>query len=59
MHDNRHDHRELELKYYDTIDGWKFVLLLQWKNSVNATIGHVGILLSPYTLKSLHSTQRS
>ena len=59
MQDNRHDHSKLELKYYDTIDGLKFVLLLQWKNSVNATLGGVGILLSPHALKSLHSTKRS
>ena len=59
MQVHRYHYRELELKYYDTSNIWVFVLLSVWKNSVNATIGDVGMLLSPCVLKSLNSIERT
>ena len=43
--------KERKIKYvYDTV--W------EWKNSVNATVGGVGILIGPSALKSLKSIER-
>ena len=51
-----------EDRYYhsrhDTGSKWTFVSVSARKNSVNAIIGGVRILLSPHTLKSLNSIEK-
>ena len=47
------------MKYQDTGNEWTFVLRSARKNSVNADIGGIGILLSPCALKSLNSIKRT
>ena len=50
----RHYLSELEIKY-DTGKGWTFVCISAWKQTVNAIIGGVGMVLIPYALKLLNS----
>ena len=47
-----------DIKYHDTGNGWTLVTVSVWKNSVNATVGGVGILTGPRSLKSLNSIER-
>ena len=47
-----------DTKYYDTGNGWMLATVSAWKNSVNATVGGVGILIGPRALKSLNSIER-
>ena len=49
VQEHRYHHSEVEIKYHDTANGWMFVSASAWKNSVNAVIGDVGMLLSPHT----------
>ena len=45
--------------YNDNVgDGWLFVTASSWKNSVNASIGGIGILLSPRAQKSLNQVEK-
>ena len=46
------------MKYHDTGNGWKFVSVSAWKNSVNAAIGGVGKLIGPQALKSLNIIEK-
>ena len=39
-------------------NGWMLATVPAWKNSVNATVGGVGILIGPRALKSLNSIER-
>ena len=55
------EHRYLnneDIKYHDTGNGWTFVSAFAWKNSVNATIGGVGMLIEPQVPKSLNSIKK-
>ena len=55
------EHRYLhskDIKYHATYNGWTFVSISTWKNSVNAAIGGVGMLIGPQTLKSLNSIEK-
>ena len=58
----RQEHRfyycKLGMKYHDTSNGWRSVLVSALKNSVNAIIVGVGMLLSPHTLKSLNNVEK-
>ena len=47
-----------DIKYHDTCNGWVLATVSAWKNSVNATVGGVGILIGPIALKSLNSIER-
>ena len=47
-----------DIKNYDTVNGWTLATVSAWKISVNATVGSVGILTGPRTLKSLDSIER-
>ena len=49
---------EQEIQYYDTSNGWTFVSVSAWKNSVSAIIGEVGMLLRPHALKSLNCIEK-
>ena len=58
IQEHRYYHSELEIKYYDTGNGWMFVSVCAWRNSVNAIIGGVRMFLSPHTIKSLNNTEK-
>ena len=57
VQEHRYFRRE-DIKYHDTGNGWAFVLASAWKNSVNPTIGSVGMLIGPRALKSLNSIEK-
>ena len=50
IQEHRYTHRE-DIKYHDTGNGWMLATVSAWKNSVNATVGGVGILIGPRALK--------
>ena len=57
MQEHRYTHSE-DIKYHDTGNGWMPATASAWKNSVNATIGGVGMLIRSQVLKSLNSTKK-
>ena len=55
------EHRNLhseDIKYHNTGNGWTFLSASAWKNSVNATIGCVGMLIGPWALKLLNNIEK-
>ena len=50
--EHRYTHTE-DIKYHDTGNGWTLATVSAWKNSVNATVGGVGMLIGPRALKHL------
>ena len=52
--ENRYTYSD-DIKYPDTGNGWTVATAPGWKNSVNATIGGVGMLIGPRALNSLIS----
>ena len=57
IQEHRYTHNE-DIKYHDTGNGWTLATVSAWKNSVNATVGGVGILIGPGALKLLNSIER-
>ena len=57
LQEHRYIHSK-DIKYHDTGNGCTFVSVSAWKNSVNATIGGVGMLIGPRALKSLNSIEK-
>ena len=57
IQEHRYRHSE-DIKYHDTGNGWTSVSASAWKNSVNTTIGGVGMLIGPQALKSLNSVEK-
>ena len=57
IQEHRYTHNK-DIKYHDTGNGWTLATVSAWKNSVNATVGDVGILIGPSALKSLDSIER-
>ena len=57
IQEHRYRHSE-DIKYHDTGNGWMLATASAWKNSVNATIGRVGMLIGSRTLKSLNSIEK-
>ena len=49
---------QILLKYNDLSRGWTLIFASVWKNSINATIGGVGILLNPKAYKSLNNIEK-
>ena len=47
-----------DIKYRDRGNGWTLATAPAWKNSVNATIGGVGMLIGPRVLKSQNSIEK-
>ena len=47
-----------DIKYHETGNGWMLVTVSAWKNSVNASVGGVGMLIGPRALKTLNSIER-
>ena len=54
IQEHRYTHTE-DIKYHDTGNGWTLATVSAWKNSINATVGGVGILIGPRALKTLSS----
>ena len=57
IQEHRYTHTE-DIKYHDTGNGWTLATVSAWKNSVNATVGGVGMLIGPRALKTLNSIER-
>ena len=57
IQEHRYIHSE-DIKYHDTGNGWMLVSASTWKNSVDATIGGIGMLIGPWALKSLNSIEK-
>ena len=57
IHEHRYTHSE-DIKYHDTGNAWMLATASAWKNSVNATIVGVGMLIGPQALKSLNSIEK-
>ena len=51
------EHSE-DIRYHNTGNGCMLATASAWKNSVNATIGGVGMLIGPQALKSLNSIEK-
>ena len=47
-----------DIKYHETGNGWMLATVSAWKNSVNARVGGVGMLIGPRALKTLNSIER-
>ena len=56
MQKHRYIHSE-HVKYHDTGNKWTLATASAWKNSVNATVGGLGMFIGPRALKSLNSIQ--
>ena len=57
IQEHRYTHSE-DIKYHNTGNGWTLTTASAWKNSVNGTIGGVGILIGPRAQKSLNSIKK-
>lgn len=57
IQEHRLYHSDIDLKYEEVGKGWTFITSSAWKNTQNSTIGGIGILLSPYAMKSLNSIE--
>ena len=53
--EHRYTHTEY-IKYHETGNGWTLATVSAWKNSVNAAVGGVGMLIGPRALKTLNSS---
>ena len=57
IQEHRYTHTE-DIKYHDSGNGWMLATVSAWKNSVNAAVGGVGMLIGPRALKTLNSIER-
>ena len=57
IQEHRYIHSE-DIKYYDTGNWWTLVSAYARKNSVNAVMGGVGMLMGPRALQSLNSIEK-
>ena len=57
IQEHRYTHTE-DIKYHETGNGWALATVSAWKNSVNATLWEVGMLIGPRALKTLYSIER-
>ena len=57
IQEHRYTHTE-DTKYHETGNGWTLVTVSAWKNSVNASVGGLGMLIGPKALKTLNSIER-
>ena len=55
--EHRYTHTE-DIKYHETGNGWSLVTVSAWKNSINAGVGGVGLLIGPTALKTLNSIEK-
>ena len=54
IQEHRYTHSE-DIKYDDTANGWTLATVSAGKDSINARVAGVGILIGPRALKSLNS----
>ena len=54
---HRYTHTE-DIKYHETGNGWSLVTVSEWKNSVNAAVRGVRLLIGPRALKTLNSIEK-
>ena len=57
IQEHRYAHSE-DIKYHETDNGWTLAIVSEWKNSVNVSVGGVGMLIGPRALKTLYSIER-
>ena len=57
IQEHRYTHTE-DIKYHETGNGWSLVTVSAWKNSVNASVGGVGLLIGPRALKTLNIIEK-
>ena len=57
IQEHRYTHTK-DIKYHQTGNGWTLATVSAWKNSVNATVGGVGMLIGPKAIKTLNSIER-
>ena len=57
IQEHRYTHTE-DIEYHETGNGWTLATVSAWKNSVNATVGGVGIPIGPRALKTLNSIEK-
>ena len=57
IQEHRYTHTE-DIKYHETSNGRTRVTVSAWKNSVNASVGGVGMLIGSRALKTLNSIER-
>ena len=57
IQEHRYTHTEV-IKYHETGNGWSLATVSAWKNSVNAAVGGVGLLIGPRALKTLNSVEK-
>ncbi len=57
IQEHRYTHSE-DIKYHDSGNGWTLTTASAWKNSVNTTIGGVGMLIGLRALKILNSIEK-
>ena len=57
IQEHRYTHTE-DIKYHQTGNGWTLATVSAWKNSVNTTVGEVGMLIGPKAIKTLNSIER-
>ena len=57
IQEHRYTHTE-DIKYHETDNGWSLATVSAWKNSVNAVVGGVGLLIGPRALETLKSVEK-
>ena len=57
IQEHRYTHTE-DIKDHATGNEWTQATVSAWKNSVNATVGGIGMLIEPRALKTLYSIER-
>ena len=57
IQEHRYTHTE-DIKYHETGNGWTLVSVSAWKNSVNAAVEGVGMLIGPRAWKMLNSIEK-
>ena len=57
IQEHRYIHSE-NIKYHHTVNEWTLPTASAWKNSVNATIGCVGMLIGSRALKSINNIEK-
>ena len=58
IQEHRLYHDDTETKYHKVGQGWVLITASAWKNSINSTIGGVGMLLSPRAFKALNNFEK-
>jgi len=57
IQEHRFVHEDMQTKEHDAGNSWKLITSSAWKNTVNASIGGIAMLMSPHAYKSLSSIE--